>query len=165
MTHQNLWNTFAINTSNFDRYFVGSDQLAKKLAGITDTTFNTTYPPYNIKKIEDNKYVIEMAIAGFSKQDIELTLDENKLHIKGNITSDGSIAGDTVAYLYKGIADRAFVRSFTLADSVEIQDAQLLNGMLKVFLEHIIPESKKPKKIDISEIDKSAPKSKKFLSE
>jgi len=161
-----FWKVYNINTSNFDRYFVGADQMAKRLADLANTAMTGTFPPYNVKKVEDNKYVIEMAVAGFAKQDIELTLEDNKLSIKGNITAEQP-AEDSIAYLYKGIADRAFNRTFTLADNVEIKNAELLNGMLKVWLEHIIPESKKPKKIDINDSGETSSKvkNKKFLQE
>ena len=86
-----------------------------------------------------------MAVAGFGKQDIEITLEKNKLIIKGNTKTDA----DESSYVFKGIADRGFTRHFTLADNVVIDNAQLLNGMLKVWLDHVIPESQKPKKIDI----------------
>lgn len=148
-----LWKTYNFDTSNFDRFFIGADALAKNLRDNAEWLANnaaTAYPPFNLKKVEDNKYVIEVAVAGFAKQDIEITLEENKLIIKGNSAGD-SKGDDTTAWLHKGIADRAFTRQFTLADNVEINNANLINGMLKIWLEHVIPESKKPKKIDIAD--------------
>ena len=91
--------------------------------------------------------MIEVAVAGFSKQDLTVELKENSLVISGNISANTP----TYDYLYKGIADRAFTITFNLADSVEIQNTQLINGMLKVFLENVIPEHKKPRKFDIDE--------------
>jgi molecular chaperone IbpA len=126
---------------------VGFDDMFKKLTDTMNTLPKIpTYPPYNIKKTDENTYVIEVAVAGFGKQDIELTLENGTLTIKGNIVSD-----DTNEYLFKGIADRAFTRSFTLADTVEVKNADLVNGMLKIWLERFIPESAKPKKIEINE--------------
>lgn len=126
-------------TVGFDDVFSRFDQLAKT------TVKSFGYPPYNILKVDENKYVIELAVAGFAKQDIELELKENTLVVTGKInTNDNSSE-----YLYKGIADRAFTRTFNLADTVEIKNAEYFNGMLKVWLENIIPESRKPKKIDI----------------
>lgn len=148
-----LWKTYNFDTSNFDRFFVGADALAKNLRDNAEWLANnaaTAYPPFNLKKVEDNKYVIEVAVAGFAKQDIEITLEENKLVIKGNAAGD-SKGDDSTSWLHKGIADRAFTRQFTLADNVEINNANLINGMLKIWLEHVIPESKKPKKIDITD--------------
>jgi len=166
------WKTHNLDTSYFDRYFVGADKLAKSLQDSAEWLANNaaaSYPPFNLKKVEDNKYVIEMAVAGFAKQDIELTLEENKLIVKGSTAADSAGDGSS-AYLHKGIADRAFTRQFTLADNVEINNANLINGMLKIWLEHVIPESKKPKKIDIAdeaEVSKEAKKAdkKQFLSE
>lgn len=148
-----FWKTYNVDTSNFDRFFVGADAIAKNLtdnAAWLANNATASYPPFNLKKVEDNKYVIEMAVAGFARQDIELTLEDNKLVINGKTAADtsGKELGD---YLHKGIADRTFTRQFTLADNVEIQNANLINGMLKIWLEHVIPESKKPKKIDIED--------------
>jgi molecular chaperone IbpA len=165
----NFWKSYALDTSNFERFYVGADALMKNLAENAAYIANNAaaYPPFNLKKVSDNKYVIEMAVAGFAKQDIELTLDDNKLSIKGKI--DGNSDGDEkTSYLHKGIADRAFTRQFTLADNVEIHNANLINGMLKVWLEHVIPESAKPKKIDITDGDVETKKEgakKQFLAE
>lgn len=127
---------------------VGFEDTVKQLDSISRSTAKSFgYPPYNIMKVDDNKYVIEVAVAGFSKQDLTVELKENSLVISGNISANTP----TYDYLYKGIADRAFTRNFNLADSVEIQNTQLMNGMLKVFLENVIPEHKKPRKFDIEE--------------
>lgn len=147
------WKTYTLDTSNWDRFFVGADKLAKSLREGTEWLANNalaSYPPFNLKKVDENKYMIEMAVAGFAKQDIEITLEDNKLIIKGEAKGDTKEDNKT-DYLYCGIANRAFARRFTLADNVEINNAQLINGMLKVWLEHIIPDDKKPKKIDIKE--------------
>jgi molecular chaperone IbpA len=126
---------------------VGFDGMFKQLSSFTDSISKiSTYPPYNIKKTDENTYVIEVAVAGFGKQDIELTLDNGTLTIKGNTNID-----EGTDYLFKGIADRAFTRTFTLADTVEVKNADLINGMLKIWLERFIPESAKPKKIEINE--------------
>lgn len=138
---------------------IGFDSMFKKLQDVTESLPKIpTYPPYNIRKIGEDKYVIEVAVAGFGKQDIELELHEGVLTVKGSIASD-----DTASeLLFKGIADRAFTRKFTLADSVEVKNADLINGMLKIWLERFVPEEKKPKKININEDDGD---SKQFLAE
>lgn len=141
---------------------IGFEPILKKLAEISETFPKVpTYPPYNIKKVDENKYVIEMAVAGFGKQDLELELQEGILTIKGSVSSDDA------DYIYKGIAERAFTRQFTLADTVEVKNADLINGMLKIWLERFIPDEKKPKKIDIgASLDESKGEStKQFLSE
>lgn len=150
--------------SNFPKQFnttVGFEPILKKLAEITESMPKIpTYPPYNIKQTGDNTYVIEMAVAGFGKQDLELELQDGTLTIKGNVQS-----GDNDdSYIFKGIADRAFTRQFTLADSIEIKNADLINGMLKIWLERFIPEEKKPKKINIGE-DTPESSTKQFLTE
>ena len=138
---------------------VGFEPILKRLAEMAETMPKMqTYPPYNIKKIDENKYVIELAVAGFGRQDLELELQDGTLTVKGNVVSDDS------EYLYKGIAERAFTRQFTLADTVEIKNADLINGMLKIWLERFVPEEKKPKKINIGETETES-STKQFLSE
>jgi molecular chaperone IbpA len=86
-----------------------------------------------------------MAVAGFGQSDIEIEIDGGKLIVRGNITAD-----DTEdSFIHRGIANRAFTRSFALNDEVEVKDAELFNGMLKIALERLIPEAKKPKKIAV----------------
>jgi molecular chaperone IbpA len=144
---------------DLDKFFVGFDDQFNRLAKLhDDVTKNIpNYPPYNIKKTSDNTYVIEMAVAGFAKQDIEIEFADDKLIVKGNASED---AAD---YLFKGIAARNFTRTFALNDHIEIKDASLFNGMLQIALERLIPEHKKPKKIEVkdtSETTKSSKKSK-----
>jgi len=136
---------------NFDRYFVGFEPMLKKFEEANETLSKVipNYPPYNIAKVDDNKYVIEMAVAGFGKHQLDMTFQDGSLIISGN-SAIGS-EDNNVDYLHKGIADRAFTRKFSLADTVEIKNAELVNGMLKIWLENIIPDSKKPKKIDITD--------------
>jgi molecular chaperone IbpA len=145
--------------AKFDKFFVGSEKFLAKVQETADYLANTAassgYPPFNLKKTDDNVYVIEMAVAGFGKQDIELTLEENKLKIAGHTTLD-TITDDGInqQFLHKGISDRPFTRTFTLADNVVVNNAQYINGILKIWLNHMIPESQKPKKIEI--IDEEA---------
>jgi molecular chaperone IbpA len=133
-----------IDLSPFAKGSIGFDDVLNKL----NESFGKipTYPPYNIKKVTDNKYVIEVAVAGFGKQDIEITLDDGVLTIKGQIENEP----DDSNYIFKGIADRSFTRKFTLADTVVVKNADMINGMLKIWLEKFVPENKKPKKIDIT---------------
>jgi molecular chaperone IbpA len=133
-----------------DPFTVGYDKFFKDIEEVTkNVTKNVpSYPPYNIKQVKDNKYVIEMAVAGFAKSDIEVTLEGNKLVIKGS-TEDNAIEEEN--YLFKGIANRAFQRTFTLADKIEIKDAELVNGMLKVWLESLVKTQDAIKKIAIKD--------------
>lgn len=150
---------------DFDKFFVGFDDTYNRLTKMHDdmTKFVPNYPPYNIKKVEENKYIIEMAVAGFAKQDIEITLEDNKLVIKGYSHDD------TENFIFKGIANRAFTRTFALDDQIVIKDAAMLNGMLKIALEKIIPEHRKPRKIEIADepstVSEFAKGNPKFLTE
>jgi molecular chaperone IbpA len=137
---------------------VGFDEILKRVASATENFPKIpTYPPYNIRKVDENKYVIEIAVAGFGQQDLEIELKEGVLSVKGSVE-----AKDATDYLFKGIADRAFTRQFTLADTVEVKNADLINGMLKIWLERFVPEEKKPKKVPINEKTDST---KQFLTE
>ena len=132
---------------DMDKFLVGFDETYNRMAKFHDdlTKNIPNYPPYNIRKIEENKYVIELAVAGFGKSDIEISIEDNKLIISGNAKEDND------NFLYKGIANRAFTRTFLLNDHIEINDAAMMNGMLKIALEKIIPEHKKPKKIEVKD--------------
>ena len=144
------------------KYFVGFDKFNEKMTAMTADTMKaitSAYPPFNIKKTDENTYVIELAVAGFGKQDIEVVMEDGKLVIKGNTTPDSGPA----SYIHKGIADRAFTRTFNLADNIEIKNAHMFNGLLKVWLEHIIPEEKKAKKIPVTDAEPT--KSAEFLAE
>jgi molecular chaperone IbpA len=152
MTHLSV---FGPGFKDFDRFFVGFDDQFNRIAKMHDdlTKNIPNYPPYNIKKTGDNTYVIEIAVAGFARQDIEIELDGGNMVIKGSAKNEE----EENSFLYRGIANRNFTRTFALEDQIEIKDAEMFNGMLKVFLERIIPEHKKPKKIEIK-ADKKAEK-------
>ena len=156
--------TFGHAFKDMDKFFVGFDDQLNRLAKIhDDVTKNIpNYPPYNIKKTGDNNYVIELAVAGFAKQDIEIEFADDKLIIKGNTKDD-----ESSDFLFKGIAARNFTRTFVLDDQIEIKDAAMLNGMLKIALERIIPDHKKPKKIEVKDSDEvfTTKSNKQFLTE
>ena len=145
---------------DFDKFFVGFDDHYNRIAKMHDEIAKSipNYPPYNIKKTGDNTYVIELAVAGFGKQDIEIEMTNGSLIVRGNAASEQETPD---SFLFKGIANRAFTRTFALDDQIEVKNAELLNGMLKVWLERIIPEHKKPKKIEVNETAASPAKSKK----
>ena len=105
------------------------------------------YPPYNIVKVKDNHYNIEVALAGYNKKDIEVNYENNMLTIKtADQKSDDKKEGENI---YKGIAQRMFKKSFTIADDCKVTGAELKDGLLKVSLEKIIPEAKKARTISI----------------
>ena len=106
---------------------------------------NTSYPPYNILK-SDNNYTISLAIAGFSKDEIDISLQENQLVIKG-IAKDQE---NKIEFLHRGIAGRNFERKFRLADTIKVSDASYEDGLLNIYLEREIPEHQKPRKIGIN---------------
>jgi molecular chaperone IbpA len=140
----------ALATDPFDRvktYSIGFDRMFDRLF---DESFVTTtnYPPYNIVKVSDTDYAIQIAVAGFSKDDIEIETKENTLTVKSKDKKDGELVDET-EYLHKGISNRAFTRSFNLADDVVVKGASFENGLLNVELERIIPEEKKPRLIKI----------------
>lgn len=138
------------NFKDFDRLWVGFDDQLARMHEMHDQIAKNipNYPPYNIKKVDENKYVIEMAVAGFAKSDIEVTMEDGKLIIEGKVKDDAEEKTDE-QYLFHGLANRAFKRSFALSDHIEIHNAEYLNGILKVALEKIIPDAKKPKKIEV----------------
>ena len=140
---------FGPGFKDFDKFFVGFDDQINRLHKMHDdiTKNIPNYPPYNIKKTGDNTYVIEIAVAGFARQDIEIELNEGKMMVQGKVASEESEDN----FLFKGIANRAFTRTFALDDFIEVKDAEMFNGMLKVFLERIIPEHKKPKKVEVKD--------------
>ena len=153
-----------LDLHKFDPFSIGYDKMFDRLE-----LFNTAlskavpgYPPYNIKKTEKNFYVLELAVAGFSKEDIDIELTDGSLTISASAkTSDSK-----EEFLHKGIADRSFKRKFELADNVEIRNADLKDGMLKISLEYIVPDNKKPKKIEINaSLYPPVRNSKEFLTE
>lgn len=140
-----------MNTTDlFDRFFVGFEPLLRQ---ITDTT---KYPPYNIKKIDENKFMIELAVAGFDKNDLDVAVDGQALVIKGRVHRGEQAEKDSnnevtwPAVLYNGLAFRPFEKKFTLANNVEVDGVQLSNGILRVYLVKIVPEKEKARRIEIN---------------
>lgn len=153
---------------DFDQFFVGFDKLAERLHTVADQVPNNKYPPYNLSKVDENKYAVEIAVSGFAKEDLDIEIADDKLIVKGNVKIEQSDItglaeeGDWVypIFLHNGLAKRPFTRTFSLADNVEIRGASLLNGILRIELEAIIPEHKKPKKIEINNQDEVEGKAK-----
>jgi molecular chaperone IbpA len=105
----------------------------------------TNYPPYNVIQRDENNFEIEIAVAGFDKEDITVAVDQDQLIIRGNRTKDD----DSEKYIHRGLAARDFERAFTLVDHVEVGDAELTNGILRVKLTRIVPEALKPRLVAI----------------
>jgi molecular chaperone IbpA len=133
------------------RSTIGFDRLGRLLETSVSTE-GVSYPPYNIEKIDENAYRLTMAVAGFGEDEIEITTQDNALTVSGKAQEEP----DTAQYLHRGIAARAFERRFQLADHVEVQGARLRNGLLHVELVRRVPESAKPRKIEISNADHPA---------
>ena len=129
------------------RNAIGVDRLFDRLIHNIETTSQTNYPPYNIVQTDEDSYTIEIAVAGFGMDDLEITQEQNTLTITGNIAEEVE-----ANYLHKGIAGRNFRREFTLADHVEVIDAQLDKGILVINLKREIPEAMKPKTIAIGHV-------------
>lgn len=127
---------------------VGFDNIINELDALMHAqTPASTFPPHNIIKVDDYNYIVELAIAGFNKQEVTITLKDSVLEIKGQKNPE-----DEVQYLHKGIGTRSFVKTIKLADTVEVVgSAEFQNGILRVALENVIPDSKKPRTIEISD--------------
>jgi len=128
-------------------FSVGFDRVFDRLVDYGTTYETGGFPPYNIRKTDDFRHVIEIALAGFSKDEIEVVLTDGVLVVKSaDLLADKD---PNEGLVHKGIAKRAFTRKFTLADDIEIKDAKLKNGLLEIELEQIVPEHKKPRTIKV----------------
>ena len=140
MTRLSIWN-------DLRPFSVGFDELFDHFNNTLEYTVKqgTSYPPYNINKVDDLNYQIEMALAGFNKKDIEIKSADSQLTIK-SVENDDKDEKET---LHRGISKRKFSRTFTLAEDIKVNGAELKDGMLLIELEKIVPEEKKPRTIDI----------------
>jgi molecular chaperone IbpA len=127
------------------RSVVGFDRLASLLENAS-TTQETGYPPYNIETVGDDAYRVEIAVAGFKPEELNIEVKENLLTVQGRKTAND----DAKRYLHRGLAERNFERRFQLADYVVVTDAQLADGLLSISLKRELPEAMKPRRIDIS---------------
>lgn len=137
---------------NFDRYVVGFDDVLDNWKKLSDvyTKSVSNWPFYNIIKNGENKYTIEIAVSGFGKQNIDIEMKDNTLVVTGGLTPESPDPVDNpIQYIFKGITDKAFTRKFIVSDTVEVKNAELVNGILRIFLENVIPLEKQPKKIEI----------------
>ena len=137
------------NLNQLTPYAVGFDRVFDQLNTYArNNATSTGFPPYNIRKGGDYTYAIEMALAGFSKNDIEIEVAEGLLTVR-SVKEDSETNEEYDSKIYRGISYRKFNRKFTLADDIVVKDASLENGMLKIDLERVVPEEKKPRKITI----------------
>ena len=127
-----------------DPFFIGFNREMERLSNVQLASSQTNYPPYDLIKLDDDSYKLSLAVAGFSKDNINVTVDNGTLVIKGEIpeTTKAEI-------VHKGIAGRKFTRTFALGEYMEIVTASMEDGMLHIFVERQIPEEKKPKTIKV----------------
>lgn len=128
-----------------NRALIGFDRLFDDVERRFANSANTNYPPYNILQHDEDSYEIEVAVAGFNREDISVEVDQNHLRIVGRRVKDD----DTAKYLHRGLATRDFERVFTLADHMEVGEAEMTNGILRVKITRVIPEALKPRLIAI----------------
>jgi molecular chaperone IbpA len=136
-----------LDIPSIQRFAVGFDRMFDELSRTAGTLNASNYPPYNIIKESETIWKIEVAVAGFDESELDVEIVNNELVVTGAVNKENKAEQQ---YLHQGIAGRDFERTFALADNVEVKGASVKNGILTVTLEHIIPESAKPKKIAIT---------------
>lgn len=130
------------------RHAIGFDRMFEELnRTFANSKGGDNYPPHNVVQLDESHYVIEVAVAGFTEEELDVELKENVLTVKGQRTKAEDHAPK---YLHKGISTRNFVRNFPLAENVQVRGASVNNGILSVALELVVPEEQKPKKIAIT---------------
>ncbi|MBR9867704.1 MAG: Hsp20 family protein [Oceanospirillales bacterium] len=136
------------------RNSIGFDRLASLLdSALSSNSVPSGYPPYNIEALDQNKYIISLAVAGFEKSDIDISVDRDVLIVRGSKPEE-----ENRKYLYQGIAHRNFERKFDLAEHIQVSGAEMKNGLLKISLVKEIPEAMKPKEIPITDANTSEQK-------
>jgi len=142
-------NYAALDPTRINTYSIGFDRMFDSLTSASGFTQQTNYPPYNIIKKSDTEFLIEVAVAGFSKKDVEVRMSENRLNISSIDLRTSEMDMDDTEYLHKGISARSFKRAFTLSDDVVVKEANMENGILSISMERVIPEDKEPRTIEI----------------
>lgn len=136
----------SLDIPSIHKFGIGFDTMLDELMRLNAQQGQTNYPPYNVVKLTEDKFNIEVACAGFAEGEIEINLDNRVLTVTGN-----KVVQDIVVdYLHKGISDRGFIREFTIAEHVEVIGAIMKDGILTINLERKLPEEKKPKAIAIT---------------
>ena len=136
-----------LDIPSIQRFAVGFDRMFDELSRTAGSLNASNYPPYNIIKETETIWKIEVAVAGFDESELDVEIVNNELVVTGAVNKENKVEAQ---YLHQGIAGRDFERTFALADNVEVKGAAVKNGILTVTLEHIVPESAKPKKIAIT---------------
>ena len=138
-----VWNSLRPFSVGFDSIFDEFDRMLE-----STERYSTNYPPYNIKRVNDTDYRIEVALAGYSKDDIEVELKDSALTVR-NKSKEQTVDEKGNGVIHKGISTRQFERAFTISEDIKVKDAELKNGLLTIELERIIPDEKKPRLIEI----------------
>ncbi len=126
---------------------IGFDRHWQMLADLNDSLGSrSTYPPYNLRSVADDQYQVELAVAGFNKDQVTVTVEDNRLVVEGNQAEDETTAEN---FLHRGIAKRRFRQSFALAEFVEVTGAELRDGILRIDLARVVPDEKKPRVIEL----------------
>jgi len=128
--------------ANLSRALIGFDQIFNQRL----QQANSNYPPHNIVKYSDSEYAIEIAVAGFSKEEITVEVDQDQLIVRG---VQGEVVNEGKEYLHRGLASRNFEQTWTLAEYMEVKDAEVKDGMLVIQIDRIMPEALKPRQIVI----------------
>ena len=139
-----VWNSLRPFSVGFDSIFEEFDRMLE-----STERYSSNYPPYNIHKLNEKDYKIEIALAGYSKDDIELELKESTLTVR-NKAKEKVVNEEGNGVIHKGISTRQFERSFTISEDIKVKNAELKNGLLNIYLERIIPEEKKSRLIEIN---------------
>jgi molecular chaperone IbpA len=135
-----------LDIPSIHKFGIGFDSIFEDIHRLATVAGKDNYPPYNVIKIDDDHFAIELALAGIDKEALDIQVDQNQL----TISTEKAETDEELEYLHKGISQRGFSRSFTLADHVIVQGADMVNGVLKISLERQLPDELKPRKIDIS---------------
>ena len=138
-----VWNSLRPFSVGFDSIFDEFDRMLE-----STERYSTNYPPYNIKRVNDTDYRIEVALAGYSRDDIEVELKDSALTVR-NKSKEQTVDEKGNGVIHKGISTRQFERAFTISEDIKVKDAELKNGLLTIELERIIPDEKKPRLIEI----------------
>lgn len=138
--------TYRFDTTSLDRAFIGVDRMFNLFETRFSNQPHDNYPPYNVIRVDENHYAIELAVAGFDKDSINIESTADMLIIKGE---QSKVDKD---YIHRGLSSRNFERKFQLAEHTVVKGASIQNGILTVQIERVIPEEKKPRRIDITEI-------------
>ena len=128
-----------------DPFFIGFDRALDTWSHAQTVSSATNYPPYNVIKVDEDNFVVELAVAGFAKTDIDLSTADGKLIVKGELNTEDNDS----KFIHRGIAARKFTREWALGEYMEVKSAELKDGMLKIDIVRILPEEKKPKTIKI----------------